>query len=115
MTPLAWMAGASVASWLLVTLLAPQPVNPEVLLGMLGPLAASLVTWVFVERVHAVAPERVMGVIMQAFAGKMLFFGLYVALMLRGLRLETAPFIASFTAYFIGLYAMQALFLQRLR
>jgi hypothetical protein len=115
MKALGWMTGASVVSWLVVTILAPTAVNPEVLLGMIGPLAASAVTWLFVDRVHARAPERVMSVLMQAFAVKMLFFGVYVAVMLRGLGLQPIPFVVSFTAYFIGLYAMQALFLQRLR
>ncbi len=115
MTPLAWMLGASLTSWLLVTMLAPAPVNPELLFGMMGPLLASGVAWLFVERAHAQAPERVMPVLMQAFAGKMLFFGAYVVVMLRGLGLRPVPFVVSFTAYFIGLYAMQALFLRRLR
>jgi hypothetical protein len=115
MTRLAWMIGACVMSWLLVATVSPSPVNPEALCGMLGPLAASLVSWGMVERVHAAAPERVMGVLMHAFAAKMLFFGVYVAVMLRGLGLRPVPFVVSFTAYFIGLYAMQALFLQRLR
>ena len=115
MTRLAWMAGASVVSWLLVTAVSRMPVNPEVLCGMLGPLAASLVTWGLVERVHATAPQRVMGALMAGFAGKMLFFGVYVVVMLRVLGLRPVPFIVSFTAYFIGLYVLQALFLRRLR
>jgi uncharacterized membrane protein YdfJ with MMPL/SSD domain len=73
------------------------------------------VTWGLVERVHAAAPERVMGALMAGFAGKMLFFGVYVVVMLRVLGLRPVPFVTSFTAYFIGLYVMQALFLRRLR
>ena len=112
MTRLAWMVAASVGGWLLVTAGSRMPVNPEVLLGMLGPLAASLVTWGLVERVHAREPGRVTNVLMQAFAGKMLFFALYVVLAVRVLGMRPVPFIASFTAFFIGLYAMQALFLR---
>ena len=109
------MVGASAVAWLLVTTVSRTPVNPEVLFGMLGPLAASVVSWALVERVHAVAPERVMTVLIAAFAGKMLFFGIYFVVMLRALELRPMPFVVSFTAFFIGLYAMQALFLQRLR
>jgi len=115
MNALGWMVGGSLASWLVVTTLAPRPVNPEVWWGMAGPLAASVITWLLVERAHARAPERVMNVLMPAFGVKMLFFGVYVAVMLRGVGLRPIPFVVSFTAYFIGLYAMQALFLQRLR
>jgi len=115
MTRLALMAGGSVAAWLLITALSQAPVNPEALAGMLGPLVASLVTWALVERVHVTAPERVMNVLMQAFVAKVLFFGLYIVVMLRVVGLRPMPFAVSFTGYFIGLYAMQALFLQRLR
>jgi hypothetical protein len=34
--------------------------------------------------------------------------------MLRGLALEAMPFAYSFAAFFIGVYVMEALFLQRL-
>jgi hypothetical protein len=115
MTRLAWMTGASIGSWLLVTAVARAPINPEVLYGMAGPLAASLVTWGLVERVHAAAPQRVMSALVAGFAGKMLFFGVYVVVMLRVLGLRPVPFIVSFTAYFIGLYVLQAMFLRRLR
>jgi hypothetical protein len=115
MTRLAWMAGGSAAVWVAVTTLSQAPVNPEALFGMLGPLAASLVTWALVERVHVAAPERVMNVLMQAFMAKVLFFGLYIVVMLRVVGVRTMPFAISFTGYFIGLYVMQALFLRRLR
>jgi hypothetical protein len=115
MMQLAWMAGGSIAAWLLVTALSQAQVNPEVLFGMLGPLAASLVTWALVERAHVAAPERVMNVLMQAFVAKVLFFGVYVVVMLRVVGLRSMPFAVSFTAYFVALYAMQALFLRRLR
>ena len=51
---------------------------------------------------------------MAAFAGKMVFFGAYVVLVLRGLPVQPLPFIISFTAYFIGLYLIEALYLKRL-
>ena len=81
---------------------------------MAGPLVAACASWVAVERMHAVAPERVMSVMLTAFMAKMMFFGVYVAGMLRGLELRRTPFVVSFTVYFIALYAMEALFLKRL-
>jgi len=113
MTALAWMAGVSVGSWLVVTAVMGGA-NPEALLGMAGPLLAACASWVAVERMHAVAPERVMSVMLTAFMAKMMFFGVYVAGMLRGLELRRTPFVVSFTVYFIALYAMEALFLKRL-
>jgi hypothetical protein len=113
MKPLAWMAGLSVGSWLAVTA-ARADANPEALFGMIGPLLAAGGSWVAVERMHAAAPERVMSVMLTAFMVKMMFFGVYVAGMLRGLELRRTPFVVSFTVYFIALYAMEALFLKRL-
>jgi hypothetical protein len=114
MRPLAWMVSASLASWLVVTIVTGSRAHPEVLLGMLGPLVSAGATWIVVERSHAVAPERLTGVLVTGLALKMLFFGLYVAVMLRVLMLRPVPFVISFTGYFIALYVMEALFLRRL-
>jgi len=113
MKPLAWMGGVSLVAWLVATAVRSDA-NPEALLGMAGPLVAACASWVAVERMHAVAPERVMSVMLTAFMAKMMFFGVYVAGMLRGLELRRTPFVVSFTVYFIALYAMEALFLKRL-
>jgi hypothetical protein len=107
------MAGLSVGSWLAATAVRADA-NPEALLGMAGPLVAACASWVAVERMQAAAPERVMSVMLTAFMAKMVFFGVYVVGMLRGLELRRTPFVVSFTVYFIALYAMEALFLKRL-
>jgi hypothetical protein len=86
----------------------------EVLLGMAGPLAAASVTWVAVERTYRSDPARVTPLMIAAFAAKMVFFGAYVAVMLAVLSLRPAPFVVSFTGYFIALYAVEAACLQRL-
>lgn len=115
MTPIAWMAGASVVSWLAVSAIGGDRVNPEALFGMLGPLASACVAWIAMVRAHhRAAPERLTAVMMAGFAVKLLFFGVYVVIMLRVLALRPVPFVTAFTSYFIALYAMQALFLKRL-
>jgi len=81
---------------------------------MAGPLAAVCASWVAIKRTHRTAPERVMAVMIVWFALKFVFFGAYVAVMIRLLSLRTVPFIAVFVSYFIALYAMQALFIRRL-
>ncbi len=96
-----------------VVILAGAPAA-EVLWGMAGPLGAAMVTWVLVRKTFQSAPEQVTNVMLKAFAGKMLFFAAFVVMMLRGLALSGTPFAVSFTAYFIGVYAMEAVFFQRL-
>ena len=114
MRPLGWMAGASVVSWLGVTLATGDRAHPETLFGMLGPLASASATWVAVERTYGSAPERLTSVLVTGLGLKMLFFGVYVAVMLRVVMVRPVPFVAALTSYFIALYVMEALFLRRL-
>ena len=114
MREVAWMAGAAIGSWLAVSALAGERANPETLFGMAGPLAAVCASWIATERAHRSAPERVLAVMIVWFALKFVFFGLYVAVMLKLLSLRPVPFVVAFMSYFIALYAMQAVFLKRL-
>jgi hypothetical protein len=81
---------------------------------MLAPLAIAVGSWVLIERTHRRTPERVTGLMVAGFAGKMVFFGVYVAAMLKGLGLQPVPFVVSFTSYFIALHLMEAFALRRL-
>lgn len=114
MRPIAWLIGISLTSWLAVSAVAGDRVNPELLIGMLGPLLSGCATWVAVERVWRSAPERLTAVLAAGFAAKVLFFGLYVAMALRVLLLRPEPFVIAFVSYFIALHGMQSLFLKRL-
>ncbi len=113
LAPLWWMAGASGVSWLVISAVSPGS-NPEVGLGMVAPLAAAGLTWVLAQRDYAAHPERLTAVLIKALAGKMVFFGGYVIVMVRVLAVRPIPFMVSFTGFFIGLYVMEALFLRRL-
>jgi hypothetical protein len=114
MTALAWMAGVSLASWLAITAIDRDRLHPEVLFGMLGPLVSACGTWMAIRVAHRAGPARLTAVMVAGFALKMVFFGAYVAVMLRWLDLRAVPFVLSFTGYFIALYGMEALFLRRL-
>jgi hypothetical protein len=108
------MAGAAIGSWLVLSAAGGDRVNPESLFGMAGPLLAACASWIAVQRAHRAAPERVLAVMIVWFALKFVFFGAYVTVMIRLLELRPVPFVTAFVSYFIGLYAMQALFLKRL-
>ena len=111
--PLRWMIATSVLSWVIVAGTAGGRANPEVLYGMLGPLAAAAGSWIVTKRAYTANPEHLMGVF-TGMAIKAVFFGAYVVIMLRVMALRPMPFVFSFTAYFIALYAMEALFMRRL-
>lgn len=111
---LVWLAGASVLSWLAVGALGGNRVNPEAFYGMAGPLVAVCLSWLAVRRAHRRGPERVMAVMMAGFALKLVFFGAYIAVMIKAVGLRPLPFVTAFVSYFIALYAMQAFLLWRL-
>jgi hypothetical protein len=111
--PLPLMIGGSLAAWAAVTLAGGAGLNPELAIGMAGPLTAASATWVAVERTHAAAPVKVTGVLIAGFAAKMLFFGALVVMVgAFGLRLR--PFVVSFAVFFIAMHVLEAFFLRRL-
>jgi hypothetical protein len=114
MKPALWMTGMGLMSWLAAAVTSRGSADPEVLLGMAGPLVSAVGSWIAYERAHRSAPGRLTNVMIAALAVKMVFFGAYVGVMLRGLNLRPVPFVVSFAAYFIALHAMEAMFLRRL-
>lgn len=111
----AWMAAGSLGLWIVAAAFVDGPTAVDLLLGMLAPLVVVGGTWMLIEREHARHPERVTALMIKAFAGKLVFFGAYVVVMLGMLSRRPVPFIASFTTSFIVLYACEALLLRRLQ
>jgi hypothetical protein len=109
-----WMAAASVGSAAVMAALVAPEKRLAVALGMAAPLAAAAVSWVMTERAFTRSPERLTGLMMTGFAAKMVFFGAYVAVMLKVAHLQPVAFVASFTGYFIALYLVEALLMRRL-
>jgi hypothetical protein len=114
MKPVAWMVGVSAAGWLAASVVTGDRVRAELFFGMLGPLAVAVVTWVMAEWIYRWNPRALTGLMIVAFGGKLVFFGAYVAVMLRVVQLRPTPFAVSFSSYFIALHLIEALFLQRL-
>ena len=108
------MVAAGVGSWLAVSLLLDSRTRLEVLCGMIGPLVAVGGSWILIERTHLRNPQSVTARMIMAFGFKFVFFGAYLTVMLRGLSLRPGPFVASFVCYVVGLYLIEALYLQRL-
>jgi hypothetical protein len=114
MKPIAYMAVASVTTWLGAAAIVDRRTSIEILFGMLGPLAGASGTWLLVSCMYKQRPLQLTGLMAAAFVLKMVFFGVYVAAMLRIMRFRPVPFVVSFTSYFIGLYLMEARYLTRL-
>ena len=114
MKPLWLMTAVSLVTAMAIAALPGVDGDREVLFGMLAPLAGAALTWILAARLFPAHPERLTSMMMAAFGGKLVFFGAYVAVMLKVLQLEPMPFVASFTGYFVTLHIIEALYLQKL-
>jgi hypothetical protein len=114
LNPVSWMISVAVGSATLVAALVSPAVRAGVILGMIAPLAAATISWVIVNHTFRQDPARLTGVMLRALAAKALFFLAYVAMAIRVLQVTPEPFVVSFAAYFVALYAMEAVFLRRL-
>jgi len=109
-----WMIVVCAATGAGAVWLADEGARAAIVAGMIGPLTAACATWIAVERTVRVNPAGLTGMMMSAFVVKMLAFGAYVVVVVRVLALPVAPFGLSFTGYFVGLYATEAVMLRRL-
>jgi len=114
MTPVARMVAAGLVSWLAATIGFGAQTSTATLLGMAGPLAVAVLSWVLAERAYRREPASLTGVMMTGFVAKMVFFGAYVAVVVKGLSQPAVPFAVSFTGSFIALHLIEALALRRL-
>ena len=110
MTHLAVVVIGTLASALILAVAAGR----DVWLGMFGPLAVTSVSWVVTDRVYRTQRHRLTQVMISAFAGKLLFFGAYIWLVVGILGVRPVPFVVSFAGYFIALHLIEALWLRRL-
>jgi hypothetical protein len=114
MTCVAWMATVSIGSWLALLAATGGAFAAELTAGMAAPLVAAAASWLVTVKTFATNPARVQPVMLHGFAAKLLFFCVYVVVMLRVVGLQPAPFVLTFTGYFLALYVMQAFQLKRL-
>ena len=110
-----WMLSGSVLSSFLITTLLTTGAGREIWLGMLGPLASAVASWIAMERQFMRHPGALTGLLIKAFAAKMVFFGVYVAALLKVGGVRPFPFVVSFMSYFVALHALEAVGLRRLQ
>lgn len=112
--PVMWMIGAALVCWVAATAAFGAETHVATLLGIAGPLLVAVVTWRLAEQAYRRDPASLTGLMMGAFVAKMVFFGAYVVLVVKGLAQPPTPFAVSFTAAFIAVYAIEALALKKL-
>src|SRR5919109_1444397 len=110
MKSVVWMIVACVMSAAVVS----ARFGREVWLGMLAPLAVVAASWLVMERVYRFRPQQLNSVMMAAFATKLVFFGVYVAIAIGVFGVRPIPFVLSLTIYFVALHLIEAILLKRL-
>jgi hypothetical protein len=114
MKPVAWMTAAGLVSWAATTAGFGADMVTATFYGMVGPLVVAVTTWRMAEQTYRRDPVALTGLMMAGFVAKMVFFGAYVAVVIKGLSQPAVPFAVSFTASFIALHLIEALALRRL-
>jgi len=113
-----WMLAGSALSSFAIVAVRGDDATPDLRLavwfGMLAPLVAALCATVAMERTYRKHPEDLMRMMIAAFGVKIVFFGGYIALVVKAGWVRPVPFAISFTAYFLGLHIVEALHLRRL-
>lgn len=112
--PVARMACAGAACWVAVSLAAGADGRLAVLLGLLGPLAVAIGSWMVLERTHRRAPAQVPAALIKLFAAKIALIGAFVAAVAILLPAGRTAFAVSFTCHYVLLHAMEAWYLRRL-
>ena len=108
------MTVGCVTSWIVVSIMFAPAAQLEILLGMVMPLFVASWSLVFTERAYRRDPSSLTPFMLKAFIGKIMVIGFYIVLIVGILALKAAPFIFSFTAYFVALHFFEALCLRRL-
>lgn len=114
MKPVASMLCAGLLAWLAATLGFGAATVTATFYGMAAPLAVAIVTWRLAEQTYRRDPAALTGLMMAGFVGKMVFFGAYVAVVIKVLSQPAVPFAVCFTGSFIALHLIEALALRRL-
>jgi hypothetical protein len=110
-----WMLTGSIVSSLIPIILLGSVTGIAILIGMMGPLAAAIVSWIAMERQYRQKPEGLTGLMLKAFTIKVIFFALYIGVLLSIRLIQPIPFAISFSGYFLLLHAVEAIGLRRLQ
>jgi hypothetical protein len=107
------MIGGCLAGWAVAAGIWGEAARVDVGLGLAGPLVAALGTWAMIARTVRADPSRLTRRLLGAFAAKIVFFGVFVAVAIRGLGVRSVAFVASFTVSFVVLHTVEAILLRR--
>jgi hypothetical protein len=110
-----WMLSGSILTALILTVPVKPEIRLELWIGMLGPLASTVASWIAMQRQYIRRPEGLTALMIKVFAAKMIFFAGYITVLVSSGLVQPVPLVLSFTGYFIALHAVEAFGLRRLQ
>jgi hypothetical protein len=110
-----WMLFVAILSSVIFALLLGTGRRIEIWLGMIGPLASAIASWIAIERQRLKRPEALTSILIKSFAAKMIFFAAYITVLLKTGLVRPNPFVVSFISYFVLLHGIEAIGLRRLQ
>tara|TARA_B100001964_G_scaffold63079_1_gene71849 strand:- start:337 stop:693 length:357 start_codon:yes stop_codon:yes gene_type:complete len=84
----------------------------EIFLGMIAPLIVGIISILVLSEKNKKNPGNVTNVLIQSFAGKMIFYALYFIYIFTFYTFNPLPFVISFVSYFVTIHICEALFLR---
>jgi len=115
---IAYLAGASILSAIFfsaVSELAGLGAEKEIWLGMFGPMSASVITWMVIDRQKRLNPQKILKYLIQAFVLKFLFFGAYVVVIVKTNQVRPELFVSCFAFFYLALHMAEAFELHRVQ
>jgi len=80
----------------------------EIWFGMFGPMSASVVTWMAIERQKNLNPQKMLRCLIQAFVLKFLFFGAYIVAIVKTNQIRPGLFVSCFAFFYLALHIAEA-------
>ena len=108
---IAYLAGGSVMTAVVlstVSALAGLGAGREIWFGMLGPTLASVVGRVAIDRQKNLNPQIILKSIIQSFVVKSIFFGVYIAALVKTKQVSPGPFVGCFAFFYLALHIAEA-------
>ena len=114
----AYLAGGSILTAIVFSIVsgaAGLGAAREIWFGMFGPTLASVVAGIALERQVRLNPQKMLKCLIQSFVVKFLFFGAYIAVVVKTNQVRPGYFVGCFAFFYLALHMAEALELRRMQ
>jgi hypothetical protein len=110
-----WMTAGSILIAMILTFVFDKQTRLEIWLGMMGPLSATVLSWIAMVRQYSRDHRGMTRLLIRAMAVKAVFFAIYISVLLRSRCVRPIPFVICFTGFYLALHIVEAMGLRRMQ